>query len=76
MTEIQLRFNNDKTEDLFFPFSSSIKPSTVFLPDSITLGSHKFPCSDSARNLGFSLDSKVCMKKHVIKICIKLLVCV
>ena len=58
-----------KTEALLFPFSSSLKPSTVSLPDSITLGSHNIPFSDSARNLGFILDSKLSMKKHVIKLC-------
>ena len=42
---------------------------TVPLPDPITLGSHNIPFSDSARNLGFILDSKLSMKKHVIKIC-------
>ena len=69
MTENQLKLNDDKTEALLFPFSSSLKPSTVPLPDSITLGSHNIPFSDSARNLGFILDSKLSMKKHVIKIC-------
>ena len=68
MTENQLKLN-DKTEALLFPFSSSLKPSTVSLPDSITLGSHNIPFSDSARNLGFILDSKLSTKKHVIKIC-------
>ena len=38
-------------------------------PTSITLGSHNIPFSDSARNLGFILDSKLSMKKHIIKIC-------
>ena len=37
--------------------------------DSITLGSHNIPFSDSARNLGFILDSKLSTKKHIIKIC-------
>ena len=37
---------------------------TFYLPDSITLGSHNIPFSDSAGNLGFILDSK--LKKHVI----------
>ena len=69
MTENQLELNDDKTEALLFPFSSSLKPSTVPLPDSITLGSHNIPFSDSARNLGFILDSKLSMKKYVIKIC-------
>ena len=69
MTENQLKLNDDKTEALLFPFSSSLKPSTVSLPDSITLGSHNIPFSDSARNLGFILDSNLSMKKHVIKIC-------
>ena len=50
-------------------FSSSLKPSTISLPDLITLGSHNIPFSDSARNLGFILDSKKSTKKHVIKIC-------
>ena len=56
-------------EDLLFPFSSSLKSSTVSLPDSITLGSYNIPFSDSAKNLGFLLDSKLSMKKHIIKIC-------
>ena len=68
MTENQLKLNDDKTEALLFPFSSSLKP-TVPLPFSITLGSHNILFSDSARNLGFILDSKLSMKKHVIKIC-------
>ena len=69
MTENQLKLNDDKTEALLFPFSSSLKPSTGPLPDSITLCSHNIPFSDSARNLGFILDSKLSMKKHIIKIC-------
>ena len=69
MTDDQLKLNDDKTEALLFPFSCSLKPSTVPLPDSITLGSHNIPFSDSARNLAFILDSKLSMKKHVIKIC-------
>ena len=69
MTENQLKLNDDKTEALLFPFLSSLKPSTVPLPDSITFGSHNIPFSDSARNLGFILDSKLSMKKHIIKIC-------
>ena len=56
-------------EALLFPFSTSLKPSSYSLPDLITLGSHNIPFSDSARNLGFILDSKLSMKKHVIKIC-------
>ena len=69
MTENQLKLNDDKTEALFFPFSTSLKPSTDPLPDLITLGSHNIPFSDSARNLGFILDWKLSMKKHAIKIC-------
>ena len=40
MTENQLKLNDDKTEALLFPFSSSLKTSTVSLPDSITLAQH------------------------------------
>ena len=39
MTENQLTLNDDKTEALLFSFSSSLKPSTISLPGSITLGS-------------------------------------
>ena len=67
MTENQLKLNDDKTEAFLFPFSSSLKPSTVSLPDSIILRSHNIPFSDSARNLGFILDSKLFTKKHVIQ---------
>jgi len=69
MTENQLKLNDDITKALLFPFSSSLKLSTVSFPDSITLGSHNIPFFDSARNLGFILDLKLSMKKHVIKIC-------
>ncbi|WP_419602586.1 hypothetical protein, partial [Thiolapillus sp.] len=60
--------NDNKTGALLFSFSSS-KPAAISLPDSITLGCHNIPFSDSARNLGFILDSELSMKKHVIKIC-------
>ena len=67
MTENQLKLNEDKTEVVLFPFSSSLKP-TVSLPDSIALGSHNILFSDSARNLGVILDSQLSTKKHIIKI--------
>ena len=60
---------NDGEIALLFLFSSSLQPSTVSLPDSSTIGSHSIPISDSARNLGFILDSKLSIKKHIIKIC-------
>ena len=69
MTENQLKLNDDKTEALLFQFSSYLRPSTISLHDSITLGSHNIPFSDSARNLGVHLDSNLSMKKHVIKFC-------
>ena len=69
MTENQLKRNDDKTETLLIPFSSSFKTSTISLSDSITLGSHNIPFSDSVRNLGFILDSKLSTKKHVTKVC-------
>ena len=67
MNENQLKLNDDKTEALLFPFSSSLRPFTVSLSDSITIGSHNIPFSDSARNLGVILNSNLSMKKHVIK---------
>ena len=69
ITKDQLKLNDNKTEALLFSFSSSLTPSTVSLPDSITLGSCNIPFSDSARNLGFILVSKLPMKKHSVKIC-------
>ena len=69
MTENQLKLNDDKTEALHIPFSSSLKPSAISLPDLITLGSHNIPISDSARNLGVIFDSNLSTKKHVTKIC-------
>ena len=60
---------DDKIETLLFPFSPSLKPSIVSLPDSITLGSHKIPFSDCARSLGVILDSNMSMKTHIVKIC-------
>ena len=47
MTENQLKLDDNKTEALLFPFLFSLKPSTVPLPDSTTLGSHNIPFSDS-----------------------------
>ena len=69
MTENQLKLNDDKTarSSSVFPFSSSLRPATVFLPDSIT--HNMIPFADSARNLGVVLGSNLSMKKHVIKIC-------
>ena len=69
LTENQLKLNDDKTEVLLFPFLSSLKPSTISFPSRLLLGSHNIPFFDSARNLEFILDSKLSMKKHVIKIC-------
>ena len=40
-----------------------------FLLDSIILGSHNIPFSDSPRNLAVILDSNLSTKKHVIKVC-------
>ena len=58
-----------QTEALLFSFFSSSKPAAISLPNSITLGCHNIPFSDSAGNLGFILDLELSMKKHVIKIC-------
>ena len=54
-TQTERRQNRSSSLSL----SSSLKPSNVSLPDSITLGSHNIPFSDSSRNLGFILDSNL-----------------
>ena len=69
MTENQLKLNDEKSEPLLFPFSSSLRPSTISLPDSINIGSHHIPISDSARKLGVILNSNLPIKKHITKIC-------
>ena len=69
MIKNQLKLKDDKIEALLFPFLSSLKPSSISLPDSITLGFHNIPVSDSARNLGVILDPNLSTKKHVIKVC-------
>ena len=56
-------------QKFFFSFFSSSKHAAISLPDSITLGCHNIPFSDSVRNLGVILDSELSMKKPVIKIC-------
>ena len=68
MTENQLKLNDDKTEALLFPFSYSLKPSTV---PSLTRLLLALTISPSL-NLSGTLDSfltQLSMKKHVIKIC-------
>lgn len=69
MTENQLKLRNGKAEVFLFSFSSPLKSAAISLPDSITLGSHKIAFSDSPRNLGFTLDSKLSMKRYVKNIC-------
>ena len=69
MAENQLKINDNKSGALLFASSSSLKSSTIPLPDSVTLGSHNIPISDSARNLGFILDPKLSMNRHAILIC-------
>ena len=70
MTENKLKLNDDKTEALLsFSFFSSSKPAAISLPDSIAVGCHNIPFSDSVRKVGFILDSELSIKKHIIKIC-------
>ena len=68
-TENQLKLNDNKTEAVLFSFFSSSKPAAISLPDSIAVGCHNIPFSDSVRNLGFILNADLPMKKQVLKIC-------
>ena len=66
MNANMLKLNDDKTEALLFTGSSF----TDFpLPTSITVGSCDISFSDSARNLGFIMDSTLSMKQHIIRVC-------
>jgi len=67
MTQNQLKLNDDKTEALLFsPFVVSEDSS---LPKSVSVGQHTIPFNDSARNLGFILDSDLSMKTHIKAVC-------
>jgi exonuclease III len=66
MTTNMLKLNDDKTEALLFTGSTSADFS---LPASITVGSSDIYFSDSARNLGFIMDSALTMKQHITKVC-------
>ena len=66
MTQNTLKLNDDKTEALIFSGSATQSHSW---PSSITIGSSDISFSDSARNLGFFMDSSLSMKQHVTKVC-------
>ena len=51
MTENLHKLNDDKTEASFFSFSSPLKPSTISVPDSVSLGTQTIPFSDSVSNI-------------------------
>ena len=67
MTDNQLKLNDDKTEALLFSPLKKAQSSTF--PTSISVGDHDVSFSDSARNLGFFLDSDLSMKAHVKHVC-------
>lgn len=66
MNTNMLKLNDDKTEAILFTSSSS---SDSPLPTSITVGSSDISFSDSARNLGFIMDSTLSMKQHITRVC-------
>ena len=51
MTENLHKLNDDKTEAPFFSFLSPLKPSTISVPDSVSLGIQTIPFSDSVSNI-------------------------
>ena len=62
----QLKLNEDKTEAILF--STLSLPSDCLL-SSVTVGIHQKAFSDKVRILGFTLDSNLTMKQHLIKVC-------
>jgi hypothetical protein len=66
MTNNMLKLNDDKTEALLFSGSSSQAPH---LPSSITVGSSNISFANTARNLGFIMDTSLSMKMHISKVC-------
>ena len=61
-----MQLNKDKTEAILF---LTLSLPSDFLPSSVTVGTHQIEFSDKVRNLGFTLDSNLTMKQHVIKVC-------
>ena len=67
MNDNQLKLNDEKTEALLFSPPSISQSCT--LPTSIPVGSHSISFATAARNLGFTLDTELSMKKHISKVC-------
>jgi hypothetical protein len=67
MNNNKLKLNDDKTEAMLF--SPPNIPPSCSLPSSIAVGAHDILFSNTARNLGFILDSELSMKHHVAKVC-------
>ena len=67
MSNNWLKLNEDKTEAILF--STPSLSLCHCLPLSIMVGTHEILFSHKVRNLGFTLDSNLTMKQHVIKIC-------
>ena len=61
------QLSEDKTEAILF--STPSLSLCHCLPLSIMVGTHEILFSHKVRNLGFTLDSNLTMKQHVIKIC-------
>jgi hypothetical protein len=66
MSSNMLKLNDEKTEALLFSGSFAANPPP---PATIKIGSSDISFSDSARNLGFVMDSNLSMKKHIAKVC-------
>ena len=67
MNNNQLKLNDDKTEALLFVPPAQKKSDS--LQSAITVGNHSIQFSPSARNLGFMLDSELCMQQHIKSVC-------
>ena len=63
----KLKLNEEKTEAVLI--SSSNTPRHHDLPSSVQLGSSDVSFSDTVRDLGFYLDSKLSLKPHIAKVC-------
>ena len=66
MSANRLKLNPDKTEFILFGSQKQLEALTTILPVNI-LGSNLMP-SDTVRNLGVKLDSKLDMSHHILEI--------
>ena len=66
MMQNKLQLNGDKTEAMLVGTKHKLSSVTI---DSVQLGKHSIPLSDSVKNLGVTLDNTLSMQKFISQTC-------